>query len=69
MNNLDHGSVDIQHTLPFGTTEDVETEVRDQIRVPGKNSGYILASTHNIQTDTPMENILKMYGIAADFRL
>ena len=63
-----HGGIDIQHTLPFGTVEDVEKEVKDRIRVLGKDGGYILVSTHNIQTDTPIENIMKMYQVAADFR-
>ena len=59
-----HGGIDIQHTLPFGTTEDVEKEVKDRICVFGKDGGYILASTHNIQPDTPIENILRMYEAA-----
>ncbi len=63
-----HGGIDIQHTLPFGTVADVEREVKDRIRVLGKDGGYILVSTHNIQTDTPIENIMKMYQVAADFR-
>jgi uroporphyrinogen decarboxylase len=62
-----HGGIDIQHTLPFGTAEDVEREVKDRIRVLGKDGGYILASTHNIQIDTPIENILKMYRTANSF--
>ena len=60
-----HGGIDIQNTLPFGTAEDVEREVKDRIRVLGKNGGYILASTHNIQADTPVENILAMYRTAS----
>lgn len=59
-----HGGIDIQHTLPFGTANEVEQEVKERIRVLGKNGGYILASTHNIQTDTPIENILRMYEAA-----
>jgi uroporphyrinogen decarboxylase len=61
-----HGGIDIQHTLPFGTIQDVEREVKDRIRILGKNGGYILASTHNIQADTPTENILKMYKTAVE---
>jgi uroporphyrinogen decarboxylase len=64
-----HGGLDIQHTLPFGTPEDVENEVKDRIRVLGENGGYILASTHNIQTDTPVENILTMYETAQNERM
>lgn len=61
-----HGGIDIQHTLPFGTTRDVESEVKERIRVLGKNGGYIMAPTHNIQTDTPIKNILTMYQTALD---
>jgi uroporphyrinogen decarboxylase len=59
-----HGGIDIQRTLPFGTTEDVEREVKHRIRILGKEGGYILASTHNIQSDTPIENVLRMYETA-----
>ncbi len=62
-----HGGIDIQHTLPFGSTEDVKQEVEDRIRVLGKDGGYILVSTHNIQNDTPIENILTMYETAANY--
>jgi len=64
-----HGGVDIQHTLPFGTTEEVKQEVKERIRILGQNGGYILASTHNIQIDTPVENILAMYETAHDFTI
>lgn len=56
-----HGAVDNQLTLPFGTAEDVRMEVLDNIRILGKNGGYILAPCHNIQPITPLENILAMY--------
>lgn len=61
-----HGGVDIQQILPFGSTEDVKHEVKELIYVLGKDGGYILASTHNIQTDIPVENILTMYQTALD---
>jgi uroporphyrinogen decarboxylase len=59
-----HGGIDIQHILPHGTTEDVENEVKKLIQALGKDGGYILAPTHNIQIDTPIENILTMYHTA-----
>jgi len=59
-----HGSIDIQRTLPLGTIEDVRAEVRDRIQTLGKGGGFILCSTHNIQADTPLENILAMYDEA-----
>ena len=50
------GSIDEQHTLPFGSPADVEAEVRTRIQTLGKNGGLILGPTHHVQLDTPMEN-------------
>jgi uroporphyrinogen decarboxylase len=59
-----HGGIDIIKTLPRGTEEDVRNEVRERIRVLGKNGGYIMASSHHIQSDTPLENVLAMYDVS-----
>ena len=56
-----HGGVDNQYTLAFGSAEEVEQEVRDNLRILGGGGGYILAPCHNIQPVTPVENILAMY--------
>ena len=56
-----HGSIDIQWTLPKGTPDDVRAEVRERIQTLRRGGGLILCSTHNIQADTPLENILAMY--------
>ena len=59
----DNGGVDIIQTLPRGTVTGVQAEVRERIKVPGKNGGYILASSHHIQPDTPLENVPAMYKV------
>lgn len=56
-----HGTVSTQKTLPFGTPEDVVVEVRERIETVGAGGGLIVASAHNMQPDTPVENILAMY--------
>jgi uroporphyrinogen decarboxylase len=56
-----HGGLDTQRTLPFGSPEDVRAEVEDRVTTLGAEGGYIIAPTHNIQPDTPAENILAMY--------
>jgi uroporphyrinogen decarboxylase len=56
-----HGAMDNQHTLPFGSVEDVKAEVLENLEILGANGGYILAPCHNIQPITPVENILAMY--------
>jgi uroporphyrinogen decarboxylase len=50
------GSIDEQHTLPFGTPYEVREEVLQRIQTIGKNGGLIIGPTHHIQLDTPMEN-------------
>jgi uroporphyrinogen-III decarboxylase len=50
------GSIDEQHTLPFGTAEDVRAEVITRLKTVGRNGGLIIGPTHHVQLDTPMEN-------------
>ena len=63
-----YGAISTQRTLPFGTTEDVRKEVRDRIRVLGKNGGYIVGPDHGIMPDVPVENVLALYDEAKRFR-
>ena len=61
------GGVSVQTTLPFGTPEDVRTEVEQLIRTLGTGGGYILGPSHAIQAGTPPENIVAMFDTAAGF--
>ncbi|UCF44120.1 MAG: hypothetical protein JSV99_04145 [Planctomycetota bacterium] len=54
------GTMDEQHTLPFGSPSDVEEEVRERLKTIGKDGGLIIGPTHNIQIDTPLENFWAM---------
>ena len=56
-----HGAVDNQHTLPFGTAEDVRREVAENIRIFSSGKGYIVAPCHNLQANTPTANVLALY--------
>lgn len=58
-----HGGIDIQKLLPYATPTEVKKQVKLNARVLGKNGGYIMAGSHHIQFDTPIENILAMYNI------
>jgi uroporphyrinogen decarboxylase len=58
------GGIDIQQTMPYGSTEDVANEVKDRIKDLGPGGGYILCTTHNLQPDTPIENVLALYETA-----
>lgn len=59
-----HGTISTQKTLPFGSREDVVREVQERIKTVGANGGLILAPSHNIQPDAPLENILAVYQTA-----
>ena len=54
------GTMDEQHTLPFGTSSDVEDEVIKRLKTIGKDGGLILGPTHHVQLDTPLENFWAM---------
>jgi uroporphyrinogen decarboxylase len=54
------GTIDEQHTLPFGSADDVRAKVHARLQTVGRNGGLILGPTHNVQLDTPMENFRAM---------
>jgi hypothetical protein len=54
------GGVDTQHTLPFGTPEEVRREVRERVQVLGADGGFVFNPVHNVQPGTPAENVLAM---------
>lgn len=58
-----HGGIDIMQTLPSGTPEQVQAEVEDRVCVLGENGGYVMCSSHHIQPDTPIDNVLAMYDL------
>lgn len=51
------GGIDVQELLPFGTPQMIKDEVRRRIDILGKDGGFIIAPAHNIQADTPVENV------------
>jgi len=63
-----HGAMDNQRTMPFGTVQEVRAEVRYNIDVLASDkTGFILAPCHNLQANTPVENILAMYDEARTY--
>jgi uroporphyrinogen decarboxylase len=58
-----HGGIDIVNLLPKGSTAEVRAEVQRLSTLLGEQGGYIMASSHHIQPDTPLENILALYDL------
>lgn len=61
------GGVDAQHTIPAGTPEEVAAEVRQRILEMGAGGGYVLAPSHNMADDVPLENILAFFEAAKKY--
>lgn len=55
------GGVDTQKTLPFGTPDDVFEQVKERLRIFGRNPGFVFNSIHNIQCNTPTENVIALF--------
>jgi len=55
------GTVSTQRTFPFGSPEEVRSEVGERIRTCAPGGGFLLAPTHNLQLDVPFENIRAFY--------
>ncbi len=60
------GGVDTQKTIAFGTPEQVYDEVRQRIEIFNQDGGFVFNSIHNIQGNTPTENILAMFKAIRD---
>jgi uroporphyrinogen decarboxylase len=60
-----HGGIDIQFLLPQKTAEVVAAEAQRVAGILCDQGGYILSPSHNIQLDTPTENIMAMYRTEA----
>lgn len=60
------GGVETQRTLPFGTPEEVYNEVTARIRIFNKGGGFIFNAIHNIQPNTPVDNIMAMVKAIKD---
>jgi uroporphyrinogen decarboxylase len=64
-----HGALDVQKLLPYASEAEVRQAVRRAISVLGAQGGYILAPSHALQPDTPLENILALYEEAQGRKL
>ena len=61
------GGVDTQWMLPFGSTEDIRQQVLERCEIFSQNGGFVFNAIHNIQANTPVENIAAMIEAVKEF--
>jgi len=63
-----HGAVDVQGWLQRSTPTEIAAEVHRLMDEVGRGGGFILAPSHHIQPDAPLENVLAVYQAVANRR-
>jgi hypothetical protein len=56
------GGVDTQKVLPFGTPAQVRDQVKQRIEILGADGGFVFNAIHNVQANTPVENLAAMFA-------
>jgi uroporphyrinogen decarboxylase len=62
-----HGCVSTAGPVAYGTVEEVIADVRQTLEIMMPGGGYALAPTHQLQDNSPTENVLAMYEAARQY--
>ena len=62
-----HGCISTAGCLAYGTCEDMVNNVKETLDIMMPCNGYAIAPTHNIQGNTPVENIVALYETALQY--
>ena len=52
--------------MPFGTPEEVYKQVRERIDIFNDDGGFVFNAIHNLQANSPMENVMAMLRAIKD---
>jgi uroporphyrinogen decarboxylase len=61
------GGIDQQSLLPSGDLKKIRAEIKERIRILGKDKGYLLAPAHILQPDVSTDTIEAMIKAAIEF--
>jgi glyoxylase-like metal-dependent hydrolase (beta-lactamase superfamily II) len=61
------GGVDTQKLLPFGTPKEVKEQVKERCEIFGKDGGFVFNAIHNLQANTPVENLVAMFEAVKEY--
>jgi uroporphyrinogen decarboxylase len=61
-----YGGISTQQFLPYASPAEVRDLTREVKKIMGRDGGYILAPTHAVTGDIPVENVLAMAEAARE---
>lgn len=61
------GGVDTSKVLPFGTPEEVRSDVLRRCEILSEDGGFVFATIHNIVAEVPPENIVAAFSAVKEF--
>jgi uroporphyrinogen-III decarboxylase len=53
--------------MPFGSADEVRREVKELADLFKSEGGYFSCTSHNIQADTPIDNVVALMEAYLDF--
>ena len=59
-----HGCISTAGPVAYGTVDDVVENVRSTLDIMMPGGGYCFAPTHQLQDNSPTENVIAMYEAA-----
>ena len=59
-----HGGISTAGSLAYGTAHDITEEASNVLKIMMPGGGYIFSPAHQIQDNTPVENVVAMYNVA-----
>lgn len=62
-----HGCVSTAGPVAYGTVADVVADVRETLGVMMPGGGYAMSPTHQLQDNSPTENVVAMYETTREF--
>ena len=62
-----HGCISTAGAVAFGTPAEVREDVRKTLEIMMPGGGYCLSPTHQLQDNSPTENVLAMYEAAQKY--
>ena len=63
-----HGAIDEVNLLPHASCDEVYQETLRIIETLGSNNGLIVAPSHQVQGDTPPENVVAIFDAVKDYK-